>query len=454
MFEKGYLEMTTTREEGASSIGREEGALTKFQARPAWGILALLVLFMLVNYADRTVLALAGQPLMDELKISPSQFGFISSSFYFLYSLSAVALGIVASKVPVKWFLAGLTAFWALTQLPIFLFASVGVILASRIALGAAEGPATAVSHSTAYSWFPPSKRGLPATLLSAGPALSQIVVAPILTLIMVWAGWRSGFLVVAVASAAWGLSWLLLGKEGPFKATTTPAENTPTAVGDDSKKSRRSEIKRALLSRTSLGLFAATFPVFGLTTVILSWMPAYLEGGLGFTTATSGFIFALPAAASLVCMLMVGSLGDRLLSNGRSQRLTWVKLPVATLVVGAVLIMLVPFIGGENRIIGLVFLIVGFGLVNPIVPISFAAVGTIAGAGQRTVVLSIFVAVVTLSGVIAPWLTGIAVDLAATRIAGYNMVFVVISVVMIAGGLVAWILANPDRDAAVEKIG
>ena len=45
----------------------------------AWLMLIMLVVFMVINFADRTILAIAAQPLMRELGLSESEFGFISS---------------------------------------------------------------------------------------------------------------------------------------------------------------------------------------------------------------------------------------------------------------------------------------------------------------------------------------------------------------------------------------
>ena len=54
-----------------------------------WFMASLLLLFMVINYADRTVLALAAQPIMKDLGISAATFGMLSSAFFFLYSVSA-----------------------------------------------------------------------------------------------------------------------------------------------------------------------------------------------------------------------------------------------------------------------------------------------------------------------------------------------------------------------------
>src|ERR1700744_3262714 len=56
----------------------------------AWGITFLLVLCMLVNFADKIVVGLAAVPIMTELKLQPEQFGLLGSSFFFLFLISAI----------------------------------------------------------------------------------------------------------------------------------------------------------------------------------------------------------------------------------------------------------------------------------------------------------------------------------------------------------------------------
>ena len=59
----------------------------------AWKITFLLFLFMLVNFADKIVVGLAGVPIMTELKLEPEEFGALGSSFFLLFSISAIVVG-------------------------------------------------------------------------------------------------------------------------------------------------------------------------------------------------------------------------------------------------------------------------------------------------------------------------------------------------------------------------
>ena len=46
----------------------------------AWRITFLLFLFMVVNFADKIVVGLAGVPIMTDLKLEPEAFGLLGSS--------------------------------------------------------------------------------------------------------------------------------------------------------------------------------------------------------------------------------------------------------------------------------------------------------------------------------------------------------------------------------------
>jgi hypothetical protein len=53
-----------------------------------------LFLYMLVNFADKAVVGLAAVPIMQELELTPKQFGLVGSSFFFLFSLSAILVAL------------------------------------------------------------------------------------------------------------------------------------------------------------------------------------------------------------------------------------------------------------------------------------------------------------------------------------------------------------------------
>jgi len=55
-----------------------------------------------VNFADKIVVGLAGVPIMTEMKLDAEQFGQLGSSFFLLFSISAIVVGFVVNMVHFK----------------------------------------------------------------------------------------------------------------------------------------------------------------------------------------------------------------------------------------------------------------------------------------------------------------------------------------------------------------
>jgi len=167
--------------------GNGSDAPVTVQDRPlkgAWGMTALIFLFMLINFADKVVVGLAAQPIIAELKLSPEQFGLIGSAFFFLFALSAIVVGFITNRVQTRHTLLVMAIVWSLVQFPMLGTVSLEILIACRIVLGAGEGPAAPVATHAIYKWFPDSLRGMPTAIIAQGSALGVIVAVPALNLV------------------------------------------------------------------------------------------------------------------------------------------------------------------------------------------------------------------------------------------------------------------------------
>jgi hypothetical protein len=80
-----------------SRSGHRRGSGDAPALQAAWLVVMLLFLFMLINIADKAVIGLAGVPIIQELHLTPRQFGLVGSSFFLLFSHSAVATGFIVN---------------------------------------------------------------------------------------------------------------------------------------------------------------------------------------------------------------------------------------------------------------------------------------------------------------------------------------------------------------------
>ena len=175
----------------------------------AWGIVALLFLFMVINFADKAVIGLAAVPIMQELKLTPKEFGLIGSGFYLLFAVSAVLTGFIVNRVQTRWVLLAMGLIWALTQFPMLAPVGFATILACRVALGAGEGPAYPVALHATYKWFPNELRTLPTAMIAQGGGVGVLLSLPLLNLVIVHWGWHWAFGVLGFAGLVWVAAWL-----------------------------------------------------------------------------------------------------------------------------------------------------------------------------------------------------------------------------------------------------
>jgi len=402
----------------------------------AWKITFLLFLFMLVNFADKIVVGLAGVPIMTELQLSPQQFGELGSSFFLLFSIAAIVVGFVINRVETRWVLLVLSLIWALAQFPMVGTIGFTTLLICRIILGAGEGPAFSVAAHAIYKWFPDEKRTLPTAILSQGSAFGVILAVPLLNWVIVNYSWHYAFGVLGIVGLMWGALWLALGKEGPLVQTVAMAANEP-----------RVPYFQLLTSRTFIGCCAATFGAYWALSLGLTWFTPFIIKGLGFSQKDAGWISILPWVFGAAIVLLTGWVSQVMLTRGYTTRGARGVLGAAPLIVGGAILAMLPYVSGAGLQIAL--LVVGSGLCGSIYVVCPPMIGEFAPVSQRGAVISIYGAIYTLAGILAPTVMGSVIQRAAEPLDGYMTGFTINAVILVASGLLGLLLLWPNSERA-----
>ncbi|MGW1115954.1 MFS transporter [Streptomyces tanashiensis] len=403
--------------------------------RRTWLITAMIVAFMVINFADKSVLGLAAVPIMAELGLSNSTYGLISSSFSFLFSVSGLLVGFLSTRISSRVLLFVMTVAWAVAQLPVLVVASVPTLMAGRILLGAAEGPAASMSMHALYKWFPPERRALPSALQIGGAALGTLIAAPLVTWLIDGFGWRSAYAVLAVVSACWALLWWRVGHDGPY-------DEKHTAHGSNGL---RLPYRRILLTGTVLGSIASAFGAAWALSLSHAWLPAYLRTQLDMSAAASATAISVISGLGLVLLLAVSPFVDALKSLGVSSRWSSGAAQSTAVCVAGCAMAAFPFVDEPGP--RLVLIALAFGGTAIAVPLHYMTTAEVVPPAQRGAVFGIVAGIGTLPGLVAPFLTGHLIDTAATPAAGYTTAFLVAGGVMLMAGTAALTAIRPERD-------
>ncbi|SDD24268.1 MFS transporter [Rhodococcus tukisamuensis] len=418
----------------------------------AWGMTGLVVFLYTVNYADKAVLGIIAQPLARELGLSSSQIGLVGSLFFTTFAIGGFLAGPLNKYLTLRWALLALALIWSVVMLPLVFTATFAVLIAGRMALGLAEGPSTALIHTAAYSWHPPAKRGLVSAILSSSASVAKILFAPVLAYISIEYGWRVTLLAISAIGVVWAAFWLVGWKEGPFTTLTAADADTdsPTAFVAESSREPSVPWRRIFLSRTFIACTFLAMSLYALTTIVLTWLPSYFELGLGYSAMQAGSLFALPSLAALTTMIASGAVTDRLIQRHVSSRIARIGVACAgVLVCGEVLITL-PLI--DVPIATVIVLTIGYGAGMVAVPLLHSAVSELCPPQQTAGTMGMYMALMALGGLIAPYATGVVVDHADTPAAGYALAFQGSGVWVVVAGIVALLIANPDRDGMMIR--
>ncbi|WP_109478704.1 MFS transporter [Paraburkholderia sp. C35] len=404
--------------------------------RRAWGIATLLFLFMAVNFADKIAVGLLAVPMMDELKLSPAQFGLIGSSFFWLFAVAGIVGGFTANRVATTGLLLAMGVVWSLLQVPMALSSSLIILIAARILLGVAEGPAFPVAIHACYKWFPDNRRDMPAALIAQGSTIGLLAAGMLMPLITLHWGWRANFLVMGAATAIWVVIWKLLGREGRLDAhAATAASALPQP---------RISYARLLREPTIVACFVLHFVAYWALALTLTWLPAFLQRALGYGNVESGRLYALIVALSVPVSMGSTWLARRMLAHGVSSRHARGTLSSILLVLaGAAFV--APIVFDVTHVTRIVLIAVAVGMAPVIYALVPSVLAEIVPAAQRGAILAIDNSIASIAGALAPLITGFLVQ-GMTGNTGYDVGFALGGGIMLVGAMAGVLFVDPEK--------
>ena len=414
--------------------------------RYGWFITVSLLFLMMLSWADKAVLGIAAVPLMKDLGITPEQFGLVGSAMFLTFGIAQLVAAPIANKVSSKWILLVLCLLWSIAQAPILLFASLPALWASRLLLGAGEGPLAPVLMHGIYKWFPEKKGATPAALASSGVTLGIVAFAPVLAWVIGQFGWQTAFALLAIIGLVWAVFWVIAGKEGPY--TSRQAEQEIDGIAADEEpvmEERKVPYLRTILSPSWVFAVLASFFGYWTFTLAMSWGPAYFQNVLGFTGQQSGTMIALPAAWGAIATVGLSALTQRLHIKGvPTQKARGWVLGGSAAFAGACLVAATLT---DSPVLSIALMVFGFGTAPALFAITYLVVAELTTIAQRGANLSIANAVLTTGGVFAPAVSGFLIGGAGTPADGYKAAFALAGGLMLTFGILALLFVNQQRD-------
>ena len=274
--------------------------------RVRWTIVALLSSSIAINLIDRQVLSVLAPILSDELRLSATQYAYITASFQLGMMAGQVPVGAFIDRIGTRTGLAAIFIAWSLVGGAHALATGLLGFVALRFLMGLSECGNYTAGIKAIAALFPAATRASAGGFFNAGAQFGSIVATPLVVFIATHLGWRLAFLVPAVIGLLWLIPWLAF-----FPKTAGAAHGVATASPGD-----RVGFGQLIRNRKVLGLFLIRVFSGPITTLYWFWLPLYLRTGRAMSFAMIGILGWLPNLFGMSGNVLGGLLTDRLVAT------------------------------------------------------------------------------------------------------------------------------------------
>ena len=263
-------------------------------------VINVVLVFVCQSFHSLTFVGLAlFLPLIrEDLQISYTQAGVLSAAATLSYALCQIPAGFLADRYgPRRLFFIGLMG-WSILSLTLGLIHTFWLAVLNLFVAGAFRALLFAPGLALLASWYPRERGASAMSIYMLGAYTGNLLLALAGPALTIWLGWRTAFILFAVAGVCAALAFFALGSE---KVRAVSAR--PFAIRE----------ALHLLRHGVLWVCSAIQIVrFSAVTGFVFWLPSLLVADRGFSLQAVGMVVAMGAVLSALANPLGGYLSDR----------------------------------------------------------------------------------------------------------------------------------------------
>lgn len=389
----------------------ETDTTTARRGFPANRALAVLSIFIFLNYLDRYALSILLEPMRAELRLSDTQIGLLTgAAFALLYATLALPVARIAEHRNRVHIMVAAVLVWSFATALCGLAGTFLMLFFARMLVGAGESGSMPPAQSLVADAFPLERRGTALAIFSTGGALGTALAPAIGGYLESQFGWRGAFLALGLIGIPVSLLLIFIVKDPPrgladSAGAPAAALEPPPPFG---------VAMRRLLGRPAFMLLIPATVAIGLAEYSLFlWLPSYFARTFHDSAASIGSQITLYQGLPLLAGTLFGGLVvDRLVKRDR-RWLAW--LPMAACFIAAPTIWLI-FLADTIEAAFALLVIPSLALGLYLAP-TYTMIQTVAGVRSRATATAVLTFAVNILGLgLGPLMLGTLSDLLHAR--------------------------------------
>jgi MFS family permease len=278
-----------------------------------YGVITMFVI-VAISYVDRINISvlITDRGFLQHIGLAPNDRvsqGLLATAFTVGYGVSAFVLTPFCEALfGVRRSLVFGLLLWGGVTFATPWFQGYGLLLASRVLLGVAEGPVFSLASSYIKAHFESRENGKPNSFVNMGTGLGLALGYPLVGYLLASFDWETSFHVIGIMNIALGIPLVVAFVRMPKNyVNSAPPKSFGDAMG------RVGAIVKGALQTRHLGLITLmTAAYLAYLWGSSNWLPTYLKEARGFSIRDMGWLASLPQYGAVLAVLIGGVLIDR----------------------------------------------------------------------------------------------------------------------------------------------
>lgn len=289
-----------------------------------WWIISLIGIATIINYIDRSALAVMWPSIEQELGFSNYDYAIMLNVFMIAYAIGQSVSGRMFDKIGTRLgYVISIVVWGASTCLHAI---ANGLLSFSffRATLGISEAGNWPGAVKSNAEWFPVKERAIAQGIFNSGASIGSIIAPPLIAMLYLGFGWRATFVIVGALGIIWVIPWLIINKTTPDKHPWLKQKERDYILADQRQHVEKSGTADQTLSmgkilsfRESWAVLVSRFFLEPIWWLFVGWMPLYLADTYGFDVKQIGLFAWVPYVGAAIGSVSGGYYAGRLISRG-----------------------------------------------------------------------------------------------------------------------------------------
>jgi ACS family glucarate transporter-like MFS transporter len=264
--------------------------------RTRYWVVIFAVSLAIIQYIDRVAISQAAPFISADLRLTPSQMGWVFSSFTLAYALFEIPTGWLGDRIGPRRVLMRVVLWWS------FFTAATGwawnwtALVVTRFLFGAGEAGCFPNLTKAFSTWLPTRDRTKAQALMWMGARWGGASAPLLVVLVMSFVTWRLAFVAFAVLGVLWAAIFYRWFRDNPRQHPGVNAAELDLLLENERNLSGHSGVPwRRLLRRPAVWLLGAQYFCLSYGWYFyVTWLPTYLKDVRGLEIKSNAIMAGL----------------------------------------------------------------------------------------------------------------------------------------------------------------